>query len=150
MQTMVSDDLHDWYHDLAVKEELPMAVHMREVEGLPQAVRGHRTGRGRAGPLVEVLSTILQDRAQADGHERQVREAVGLGEARPGGALDAGPGLQDGPGCGVNERAVRVAEAQGEMLAGVIKAILGDLGLSKEQQKLAPAAERKHLTALPA
>jgi hypothetical protein len=49
---------------------------------------------------------------------------------------------------GVNERAVRVAEAQGEAFAGAIKAILADLGLSKEQQKLVPATVRKHLTLL--
>ena len=36
------------------------------------------------------------------------------------------------------------------MLAGVIKAILGDLELSKEQQAKAPALVRKHLTLLSA
>jgi len=51
---------------------------------------------------------------------------------------------------GVAERHVRVAEAQGELFASTIKAILGDLGLSKEQQTLAPALVRKHLTALSA
>ena len=49
---------------------------------------------------------------------------------------------------GVAERQVRVAEAQGELLAGVIKAILGDLGLDKEQQTDAPAIVRRHLLAL--
>jgi hypothetical protein len=33
---------------------------------------------------------------------------------------------------------MRVAEAQGELLAGVIKAVLADLGLSKDQQASAP------------
>ena len=51
---------------------------------------------------------------------------------------------------GVAERQVALAEAQGEMLASVIKAILGDLGLSKEQQREAPAVVRRHLTALSA
>lgn len=35
---------------------------------------------------------------------------------------------------GIEERKVRLAEQQGAMLAGVIKAILGDLDLSPEQQ----------------
>jgi hypothetical protein len=49
---------------------------------------------------------------------------------------------------GVAERQVRVAEAQGELLASVIKAILGDLGLSKDQQAVAPGIVRRHLIAL--
>jgi len=51
---------------------------------------------------------------------------------------------------GVAERQVRGAEARGELLASTIKAILGDLGLSKEQQREAPAVVRRHLTALSA
>jgi hypothetical protein len=49
---------------------------------------------------------------------------------------------------GVEERRVRIAEAQGELLAGVIKAILGDLGPNKKQQNEAPAIVRRHLLAL--
>lgn len=37
-------------------------------------------------------------------------------------------------GAGLEERKVRLAEQQGAMLAGVIKAILGDLDLSPDQQ----------------
>ncbi|MEV1315355.1 hypothetical protein AB0J14_04640 [Micromonospora arborensis] len=37
-------------------------------------------------------------------------------------------------GAGLEERRVKLAEQQGAMLAGVIKAILGDLDLSPEQQ----------------
>jgi len=37
-------------------------------------------------------------------------------------------------GSGLEERRVKLAEQQGAMLAGVIKAILGDLDLSPEQQ----------------
>jgi hypothetical protein len=48
----------------------------------------------------------------------------------------------------VEERKVRIAEAQGELLAGVIKAILGDLGLNMKQQTDAPAIVRRHLLAL--
>ena len=51
---------------------------------------------------------------------------------------------------GVNERAVRVAEAQGELLAQVIKAILGDLDLSKKQQAMVGGVVRRHLMALTA
>ena len=43
---------------------------------------------------------------------------------------------------------VRIAEAQGELLASVIKAILGDLGLNKNEQTDAPAIVRRHLLAL--
>ena len=63
-----------------------------------------------------------------DRPKRQAREAT----------LDAG----------VEERKVRIAEAQGELLAEVIKAILGDLGLTKKQQSEAPAIVRRHLLAL--
>lgn len=38
-------------------------------------------------------------------------------------------------GAGLEERRVRLAEQQGAMLAGVIKAILGDLDLTPEQQQ---------------
>ena len=49
---------------------------------------------------------------------------------------------------GIEERKVRIAEAQGELLASVIKAILGDLDLNKKQQADAPAIVRRHLLAL--
>jgi hypothetical protein len=49
---------------------------------------------------------------------------------------------------GVKGRRVRIAEAQGELLASVIKAILGDLGLNKNEQTDAPAIVRRHLLAL--
>ena len=51
---------------------------------------------------------------------------------------------------GVNERAVRIAEQQGELLAQVIKAILGDLDLSKKQQAIVGGVVRRHLMALTA
>ncbi len=46
---------------------------------------------------------------------------------------------------GLAERQVRLAEQQGAMLANVIKAILGDLGLSREQQALAAKVVPQHL-----
>ena len=49
---------------------------------------------------------------------------------------------------GIAERQVRLAEQQGELVAQVIKAVLGDLGLTKEQQAEAPAIVRRHLLAL--
>lgn len=39
--------------------------------------------------------------------------------------------------CGIEERYVRLAESQGVLVADAIKAILGDLKLSPDQQKLA-------------
>jgi len=39
---------------------------------------------------------------------------------------------------GIEERRVRLAEQQGVILAGVIKAVLGDLNLTPEQAKAAP------------
>lgn len=49
---------------------------------------------------------------------------------------------------GVAERQVRLAEKQGELVAGVIKAIFKDLDLSPEQKQIAPAVARKHLLML--
>ena len=44
---------------------------------------------------------------------------------------------------GVEERKVRIAEQQGELIAQVIRSILGDLGLNKKQQTDAPAIVRR-------
>jgi len=49
---------------------------------------------------------------------------------------------------GVAECQVRVAEAQGELLAQVVKGIVADLGLSKDQQAKAPGIVRRHFLAL--
>ena len=49
---------------------------------------------------------------------------------------------------GVEERKVRVAEQQGELIAQVIRSIRGDLGLNSKQQSEAPAVVRRHLLAL--
>jgi hypothetical protein len=49
---------------------------------------------------------------------------------------------------GVAERQVKVAERYGEMLATLISGILGDLELTKGQQKKAPAIVTRHLQAL--
>jgi hypothetical protein len=51
---------------------------------------------------------------------------------------------------GVQERSVRVAEEQGRLLAGVIRAILGELDLSEFQRAVAPMIVRRHLMALAA
>jgi hypothetical protein len=51
---------------------------------------------------------------------------------------------------GVAERQIRLAEAQGQLLADAIRGILGDLGLSPEQEAQAPAIVRRHLTSVPA
>lgn len=49
---------------------------------------------------------------------------------------------------GIEERKVRLAEQQGSLLASVIKAILGDLDLSPEQQKQVPVVVPRHLRAV--
>ncbi len=49
---------------------------------------------------------------------------------------------------GVEERRVRLAEQQGSMLAGVIKAILGDLDLSPEQAAKVSSVVPRHLRAV--
>jgi len=49
---------------------------------------------------------------------------------------------------GIAERAVKLAETYGEMLARLIQGILGDLDLSVEQRAKAPAIVRHHLIAL--
>lgn len=46
---------------------------------------------------------------------------------------------------GIAEREVRLAEQQGELMATVIRNILGDLGLSPAQLELAPAAIQRRL-----
>lgn len=51
---------------------------------------------------------------------------------------------------GLAERQVRLAENQGKLVAGVIKAILGDLGLSDEQAALVGEVVPRHLRALTA
>ncbi|MFC0626148.1 hypothetical protein [Kribbella deserti] len=49
---------------------------------------------------------------------------------------------------GIAEREVRLAEQQGELLAGVIKRVLGDLDLTVEQQQRVPAVVGQHLRAV--
>lgn len=49
---------------------------------------------------------------------------------------------------GVEERRVRLAEAQGEQLAAVIRAILGDLRLTAAQQRLVGTVVPRHLRAI--
>lgn len=48
---------------------------------------------------------------------------------------------------GIAEREVRLAEQQGQLLASVIRNVLGDLDLTPEQQALAPKAIGRHLRA---
>lgn len=49
---------------------------------------------------------------------------------------------------GVEERRVRLAESQGELVAGVIRAILTDLGLNAEQQAKVSEVVPRHLRLL--
>ncbi len=49
---------------------------------------------------------------------------------------------------GLEERRVRLAEQQGAMLAGAIKAILNDLDLSAEQQAMVSTVVPRHLRAV--
>lgn len=49
---------------------------------------------------------------------------------------------------GVEERRVRLAEAQGEQVAGAIRAILADLGLSADQQAKVSEVVPRHLRLL--
>lgn len=49
---------------------------------------------------------------------------------------------------GVEERRVRLAESQGELLAGAIRAILTDLGLSPEQEGRVAEVVPRHLRLL--
>lgn len=52
--------------------------------------------------------------------------------------------------CGIEERRVRLAESQGALVAGVIRAILGDLNLSAEQQAMVPDVVPRRLRELAA
>lgn len=49
---------------------------------------------------------------------------------------------------GLAERQVRLAEQQGQLLASVIKAVLGDLNLTPDQQRLVGEVVPRHLRAL--
>lgn len=51
---------------------------------------------------------------------------------------------------GLNERMVRLAERQGDLIAAVLQAVVDDpdLSLSKEQRRAMPAVIRRHLTAV--
>lgn len=49
---------------------------------------------------------------------------------------------------GIEERRVRLAEQQGQVIVGVIQAILGDLKLSAEQRALVPEVVPRHLRAV--
>lgn len=49
---------------------------------------------------------------------------------------------------GVAERQVRIAERQGELVAGALNKILGELGLTTEQRAIAPGIVRKHLMSI--
>jgi hypothetical protein len=50
---------------------------------------------------------------------------------------------------GVAERQVKIAEAQGALVAQAIRAILGELGLNPEQEAAAPGIVRRHLMSIP-
>lgn len=49
---------------------------------------------------------------------------------------------------GIEERRVRVAEQQGELLAGAIRAILGELSLTPEQAARVPEVVPRHLRSI--
>lgn len=48
-------------------------------------------------------------------------------------------------GAGIEERRVRLAEEQGQIMAGVIRAIFADLDLTPEQAAAAPGIASRHL-----
>lgn len=52
--------------------------------------------------------------------------------------------------CGIEERRVKLAESQGALVAGVIRAILGDLNLTPEQLALVPEVVPRRLRELAA
>lgn len=52
--------------------------------------------------------------------------------------------------CGIEERRVKLAESQGALVAGVIRAILGDLHLSAEQQAMVSEVVPRRLRELAA
>jgi hypothetical protein len=51
---------------------------------------------------------------------------------------------------GIEERRVRLAESQGQLLASVVSAILGDLQLTDQQQELVQTVVPRHLRAVAA
>lgn len=57
---------------------------------------------------------------------------------------------RDAIAAGIEERRVKLAEQQGAMLAGAVRGILHDLGLSEQQWALVPEIVPRHLRALSA
>jgi len=126
----------------AAKQFVASLAHEADVEPLDVLLR---TIRLDWGAVQWVTSKILE--AEEKGDEKTPLVYQGL----YGAWLDrAAKHAKLALDAGVAERQVAIAEREGELLAGVIKAILGDLGLSKEQQREAPGVVRRHVTALSA
>jgi hypothetical protein len=162
-------------HQVAAEKQ--MAEQRMRTYGSPIDVEPHvalleevRRTAGHVAWLSEVVSDLLHDgdgysESIDDDGKRTLRPKTGLKQMDMGGKFEK-PSVwvelyqeerrmlarvcKMALDVGVAERQVRVAEVQGELLASTIRAILGDLGLSKEQQREAPGVVRRHLTALSA
>jgi hypothetical protein len=86
--------------------------------------RADPTGRGGIESAGEDATKKAQATKRLHAFESVGGEWIGRAAKHAKLALDAG----------VEERKVRIAEQQGELIAQVIRSILGDVGLSKAQQ----------------
>lgn len=119
-------DLLEAQYDAAAKQETPPSMPV----GV-QALIGHKImAAGKDGALFESEEAI-RGLVELEGQERD--RCARFAKL----ALDAG----------IAERQVRVAEAQGALLADLLRAVLSDpeLGLSVEQRKAVPVVARRHL-----
>lgn len=103
--------------------------------GGPEADDEDTTGwvDASAAPVSKVIETAGPN-IWLDLYDRERKHLVNVATA----ALKAG----------VEERRVRLAEQQGELVAGAIRAILSDLGLSPEQEARVVEVVPRHLRAL--
>lgn len=108
----------------------------------PRGVAGQVSPRGTAGLIGHVYSADKMAGIFASGEAR--RALVDLEAQERDRCVRFAKVAHD---MGIAEREVRLAEQQGELMATVIRNVLGDLALTPEQQALAPAAIQTHLRA---
>lgn len=112
----------------------------RAEDGHPVGVGGQPSAAGVAGLIGHQYSADKMAGIFASGEA--VRALVTLEAQERDRAVRYAKTAHD---MGIAEREVRLAEQQGELLATVIRNVLGDLDLTEEQQGRVPAVVQRHL-----
>jgi hypothetical protein len=118
------------------QQQLVWGVTRTEIENGASLILGVTDGDVSSvdsAPAAKIIQTAGPN-IWLDLYDRERKHLVGVAAA----ALKAG----------VEERRVRLAEQQGELVAGAIRAILADLGLSPEQEARVVEVVPRHLRAL--